>query len=70
MAYRCVNAFSYAGRIIAGGQSVTDDDAILDTHRHLFVHVPDASSVARSETADAAPAVPRRRAPAKRATKK
>lgn len=54
MAYRCINAFSTATRVVAHGAAVEDDDPILDTHGIHFahVHVPAGPTVVESASTD------------------
>lgn len=52
MAHRCINAFWYADRMIAGGALVNDDDPILATHAAHFVVVEEPAT-GRGETANA-----------------
>ncbi|WP_280371156.1 hypothetical protein [Nocardia wallacei] len=39
MTFRCINAFAYGDRIVAGGVEVADDDPILASHAAHFVEV-------------------------------
>lgn len=68
MAYRCINAFSTATRVVAHGALIDDDDSILDTHGIHFAHV-DVPSAPAGEVAstDAPRAKPPRKQPTKKA---
>lgn len=57
MSYRCINAFSFEERVVAGGAEVPDDDPILSTHADHFVKV--AEPFVGVETTVAAPGEPR-----------
>ncbi|WP_341266967.1 hypothetical protein [Gordonia malaquae] len=73
MPFRCINAFSTGGRIVAGGSLVSDDDPILATHAAHFTAVGEATRAAETATSDApraANVVPESpKAPSKRPTK-
>lgn len=42
MAFRCINAFVFGDRIVAGGALVDDGDPILSTHLKHFAEVQSA----------------------------
>ncbi len=48
--FRCINAFTYGDRVIAGGAKVAGNDPILETHRDYFAEIAVAEAVG-SETA-------------------
>lgn len=50
MAYRCINAFTFVDRVIAGGALIDDDDPILNSHAAHFVAVAEPPAL-RGETA-------------------
>lgn len=63
---RCINAFLYQDRIIAGGQEVDGDDPILETHGAHFADpvrrgatVFEAATAAPGELRNLTPAVKR-----------
>ncbi|UQE74197.1 hypothetical protein MYK68_15915 [Gordonia sp. PP30] len=51
MQYRCINAFAYGDRVVAGGTLVDEGDPILESHPALFVAVAEPAAPG-TETAD------------------